>query len=91
MNIKRIDIILITCAIIAVAGVFTAIVFNTKFARVTIDAWSFAASIFLITEAVYKMRKDPGPFWPYQFFRFVRIVIGTCVFTIHTCQIIYGI
>ena len=74
-----------------IAAVITAYIFNTRFAKVTIDAWSFFAASFLIIEALYKIYVSKESFWPNQFFRVLRIIIGVCIFTIHTCQVIYGI
>lgn len=75
----------------AIAAATTAIIFKTHFAKVTIDAWSFGASLFLIVEAFYRMCTTNDEFWPNQVMRLIRIVIGICIFTIHTCQVIYGV
>ena len=84
--------ILISAVILAaIAATITAILFKTRFAKVTIDAWSFGASSFLVIEALYKIHITKDKFWPNQFFRFLRIVIGICIFTIHTCQVVYGV
>jgi len=79
---------LIICIIITAA--ITTGVFNSRFAHLTIDAWAFGASLFLIFEALYKMLTLKENLWPNQFMRFIRMVIGVCIFTIHTCQVIYG-
>jgi len=83
---------ILTAAVAIVTVSITGAVFNSRFAKVTIDAWAFAAALFLIIEALYKIfvfKEDA--FWPHQFLRYIRIIIGLCVFTIHICQVIYGI
>ena len=77
------------CAIIA--SIITALIFNAYCAKAIIDAWAFLASIFLIIEASIKIYLKHDRFWPNQFLRLLRVIIGICVFTIHTCQVIYGI
>ncbi len=78
----------ILVSIIAVA--ITAFVFNTRFGKLTVDVWAFGVALFLIVEALYKILLLKDTFWPYQFMRLIRIIIGVCIFTIHICQIIYG-
>lgn len=81
----------ITAALILIASSITAVVFNTRFAKVTIDAWSFFASLFLMIEGSVRIAASNDKFWPLQASRFLRVIIGACVFTIHACQVIYGI
>ena len=84
--------ILISAVILAAtAATITAIIFKTRFAKTTIDVWSFGASSFLMIEALYKIYITKDKFWPNQLFRLLRIIIGICIFTIHTCQVIYGV
>ncbi|MCK4463686.1 MAG: hypothetical protein KAU58_05180 [Candidatus Omnitrophica bacterium] len=80
---------LILVSIIAV--IITVFIFNTRFAELTVDVWAFAVAVFLIAEALYKIFVSKDIFWPYQFMRLIRIIIGVCIFTIHICQIIYGV
>ena len=81
--------ILLTIAIASLVCVF---IFNTDFARNTIDYFSFFAALFLIIDGFYKIRHYKSePYFPNQLVRHFRIVIGTCVFTIHVMQYIYGI
>jgi len=90
--IQNTRIYLISIVIIMITAVcITAVIFNTRFAKVTIDVWSFGAALFLIIEALYKIIRTSDKFWPNQFLRIIRIIIGVCVFTIHVCQLIYGI
>jgi len=83
--------------IITIAGVMTIAfsvicwTFDTSFADNTIDWFSFLVGIFLIVEAIYKMRKFPVAFFPEQFFRSIRILIGGSIFTVHLIQHIWGI
>ena len=76
--------------IIAIALILTFVVccwvFDTTFAEVTIDWFAFLAGIFLIVEGIWKMLKSKEAFFPNQFFRVLRIIIGTNVFTIHLLQ-----
>ncbi len=78
-------------AVVSVTSFITYFVFNTNFAHVTIDAWSFFAAAFLMIEGAYRIMRTNDPFWPLQAIRVFRVIIGTCVLTIHTCQVIYGI
>lgn len=74
------------------AAMITVVVFNTPFAHDTVDYFSFIAALFLIVEGVYKIRRYRGePYFPNQFIRHLRVIVGTCIFTIHIMQYIYGI
>jgi len=76
---------------IAIAVVICASIFSTDFARNTIDYFSFFAALFLIVDGFYKIRHyRDEPYFPDQLIRHFRIIIGTCVFTIHVMQYIYG-
>lgn len=88
---KNISYALIAALVSIIAVTINAVIFNSKFAKASIDIWAFSIAIFLIIEAFYKILSTRDPFWPSQFLRFIRIIIGSCIFTIHTCQIIYGI
>ncbi|MBU0570788.1 MAG: hypothetical protein KJ995_02330 [Candidatus Omnitrophica bacterium] len=74
-------------AVVFFAG-FMAIceLFDSKFANLTIDWFAFFAGIFLVAEGLYKIltSKTATPF--NQFLRFIRVAIGTCVFTVHLLQ-----
>lgn len=77
---------------IALASVICALIFNTDFARKTIDYFSFFAAIFLIVDGFYKIGHYRNePYFPNQLVRHFRIIIGSCVFTIHVMQYIYGV
>ena len=73
--------VLITIAFCAICYLF-----DTPFAEATIDWFAFLAGIFLIIEGLYAMKTRGGPFLPDQLLRILRIIIGTCVFTIHLLQ-----
>ena len=88
---KKSNMFIIAFLLMGVAATITVFIFNTSFAKVTIDAWSFVASLFLIVEALYRIATTNDRTWPNQIVRIMRIIIGVCVFTIHTCQLIYGV
>ena len=70
----------------------TVLVFNSSFAHNTIDYFSFAAALFLVIEGTYKIsRYRTEKYFPDHFIRHVRIIIGTCIFTIHVMQYVYGV
>ncbi len=73
---------------IAVTAYITCNVFETSFAEITIDWFAFLAGIFLAIEGIYKIYKSKTPFFPNQLLRTLRVIIGTCVFTIHLLQFI---
>ena len=93
MNKNIFIIVLISIALtIAIASTITVYVFNTPFAHNTIDYFSFVAALFLIIDGIYKIRHYKAePYFPDHFLRHLRIIIGTCVFTIHVMQYVYGI
>lgn len=66
-------------------------VFNSKFAETTVDCFAFFAGIFLIIDALFKIISKNDRFFPYQLIRFIRLIIGTSIFTIHIMQYIYGV
>ncbi|MFC1576326.1 hypothetical protein ACFL3J_01500 [Candidatus Omnitrophota bacterium] len=77
---------------IALTGTIAVGVFNSSFAHNTIDYFSFAAGLFLIVEAIYKIcRYKNEPYFPNQLVRHLRIIIGTSVFTIHVMQYVYAV
>ena len=76
---------------VAVASLICVVVFGSVFADNTIDLFSFLAALFLIGEGFYKVyRFKNEPYFPNQLIRHIRIIIGTCIFTIHIMQCIYG-
>ena len=77
---------------VAIAGLVCVLIFNTVFARSIIDYFSFLAALFLIIEGFYKVSRHRNePYFPSHLMRHVRIIIGTCIFTIHVMQYIYGV
>ena len=89
---KKIHLTVITlAALMTAAFIVTCRSFDTQFANSTIDWFSFFVGIFLIVEAIYKMRKFRSPFFPDQFSRGIRIIIGADILTIHLIQFIWGI
>ncbi|RKY41955.1 MAG: hypothetical protein DRP85_04425 [Candidatus Makaraimicrobium thalassicum] len=73
-------------ALITITWGITCRVFDSQFAEITIDWFAFLAGIFLAAEGTCKILKSSGPFFPGQFLRTLRVIIGTCVFTIHLLQ-----
>ena len=83
---------LISIAIIAVLTAWIVVmVFNSAFAKATIDYFAFFAAAFLIIDALYKITRRSEPFFPNQLIRFVRLIIGVCIFMIHALQFVYGV
>jgi len=77
---------------IAIASAVTTRIFNTSFAHNTVDYFSFFAAFFLIIDGFYKIiHYKSEPYFPNQFVRHVRIILGTCILTIHILQYAYGI
>ena len=67
-------------------------VFSIQISQITIDYKDylpFFAGIFLVIEALYKISGSKGPLFPDQFLRVLRVIIGTCLFTIHLLQLIH--
>jgi len=93
MTKKTMAIALISISItVAIAGSIVTYLFDTPFARNTIDYFSLAAALFLIIEGFYGIKRYKNePYLPNQLLRHIRIIIGTCVFTIHLLQYIYGL
>ncbi|MEA3489360.1 MAG: hypothetical protein U9R44_03335 [Candidatus Omnitrophota bacterium] len=73
-------------SIIALTAHITCCLFNTQFAKITIDYFAFITGIFLVTEGLYKISRSKAPFFPDQFLRGFRVVIGFWIFTIHLFQ-----
>src|SRR3990167_7439129 len=80
----------ITIIIILTAWIVV-MVFNSAFAKATIDYFAFFAASFLIIDALYKITRKSEPFFPNQMIRFIRLIIGVCILTIHIMQVIYGV
>ena len=60
--------------------------FDSNFAKLTIDWFAFLAGIFLVIEGLYKILTSKTSTLGNQFLRFIRLAIGTCLFTIHLLQ-----
>lgn len=90
-NIFRITLAVILLTMFTTIAI-TVLIFNSSFAHNTIDYFSFIAALFLIIDGIYKIsRYRVEKYFPNQFIRHVRIIIGTCIFTIHVMQYVYGI
>ncbi|MDD5634322.1 MAG: hypothetical protein PHW46_03500 [Candidatus Omnitrophica bacterium] len=72
--------------LVALAWVAICKFFDTPFALNTIDYFSFFVGTFLITEASYKIFTSRQTPLTGQVPRLIRIIFGTCVFTIHLLQ-----
>ncbi|MFH1837657.1 MAG: hypothetical protein ABH862_06060 [Candidatus Omnitrophota bacterium] len=73
-------------ALIVITFSVTCRVFESSFAEATIDWFAFLAGIFLMVEGLYKFFTFPSPLLRDQIMRMFRVIIGTCVFTIHLLQ-----
>ncbi len=78
--------IVVLAILIATAWIATCGIFDSPFAEIAIDWLAFLAGIFLIVEGIYKMLRSKVVFSTDQLLRAFRVVIGTCVFTIHVLQ-----
>ena len=79
-------------ATIAVTAAICALVFNSAFAKKTVDYFSFCAAAFLVIEGLYKIRRYRNePYFPAQLLRHARIVIGASIFSIHAMQYVHGV
>ena len=78
-------IVFLVC-LIAVTCAVTCRVFGSAFAEITIDYFAFFAGIFLVSEGLYRMISSKGASFLDQLLRAFRVIIGTCVFTIHLLQ-----
>ncbi len=85
-------VLLFTAFSIVITAAVCAYIFNTSFAKNTIDYFSFAAALFLIIDGIYKISKYRNePYIYSNLIRHLRIIIGASVFTIHVMQYIYGV
>lgn len=90
-NIFRVTLVVILLTMLMTIAI-TVLIFNSSFAHNTIDYFSFAAALFLIIDGVYKIsRYRIERYFPNQFIRHIRVIIGTCIFTIHVMQYVYGV
>jgi len=78
--------IIILAVLFTVTFVVTCSVFDSAFAEATIDWFAFLAGIFLIVEGLYKIFTAKVPAVKDQVLRTIRVIIGSCVFTIHLLQ-----
>ena len=83
---KRLWILIALLIIITAGGAATCQLFDTLTADLIIDWVAFIAGIFLIVEGLYKIFSSKNPSLRDQICRAVRVLIGTCVFTIHLLQ-----
>ena len=91
MNNHKNAIISFAVAVIILTSLTVIMVFNSKFAKTTVDYFAFFAGIFLISDALFKIISKNDRFFPYQLIRFIRLIIGASIFTIHIMQYIYGV
>ena len=83
---KKLSLIIAILVLVTIAFCVICYLFDTSFAEATIDWFAFGAGLFLVVEGLYAMKKHGGPFLPDQLLRLFRVLIGTCVFTIHLLQ-----
>jgi len=79
-------ILFIVAGLVFSAFTVTCGVFDSHLADLTIDWLAFIAGSFLVIEALHKIFTSKSPLLRDQLFRAFRVVIGTCVFTIHLLQ-----
>jgi uncharacterized membrane protein len=90
-NLMRITIagVLVT---VVITVIICALIFNTPFAKNTVDYFSFVAALFLMADGFYKIRRYKAErYFPHQLLRHIRIIIGASIFTIHSMQYVYGV
>ena len=83
---KRLWILIALLIIITAGGAVTCQLFDTLAADLIIDWVAFLAGIFLMVEGLYKIFSSKNPTLRDQVLRAIRVLIGTCVFTIHLLQ-----
>lgn len=88
---NRNAIMLLAIAVIILTSLVVIMIFNSRFAKMTVDYFAFYAGIFLISDALFKIISKNDRFFPYQLIRLMRLIIGVSIFTIHIMQYIYGI
>ena len=86
MTMKKILVFFVFAALMVAAFAVTCRVFDSKFANETIDYFAFFAGIFLIVEGLFKIATDKQRHIADLLSRTFRVIIGTCVFTIHLLQ-----
>jgi len=86
MKKKFLTSLLITLAVVAACVVIW--LHDTRVANISIDWLAFLAGAFLITEGAYGIIKSRTPFFPDQFLKTIRIIIGVNIFTIHLIQLV---
>jgi hypothetical protein len=83
---KRLRILIALLIIMTAAAAATCQLFDTFTAELIIDWVAFIAGIFLVAEGLYKIFSSKNPLLRDQILRAIRVLIGTCVFTIHLLQ-----
>jgi len=53
------------------------------------DYFPFFAGIFLVSEGLYRISGSKEALYPGQVTRIIRVIIGTCLITLHLLQFIY--
>jgi hypothetical protein len=83
---KKIIMIPVLFVLVLITFSITCRVFDSSFADATIDWFAFLAGIFLVVEGTYRFFRSASKTRPEQAARLFRMIIGTCVFTIHLLQ-----
>jgi len=84
---KKIYLIIFLAVILFTGFMAICELFDSNFADLTIDWFAFFAGIYLVVEGGYKILTSlKTASTANQVFRFIRVAIGACVFTIHLLQ-----
>ena len=86
MSRQRISWIMIAGVTLLLTFTVTCRVFDSRFAEITVDYFAFFAGIFLISEGIYRIVSSGSSSVLSQLSRIFRVLVGTCVFTIHVLQ-----
>ena len=87
-HMKKKYMVSIMLVLAVVAGCVVIWLHDTRLANVSIDWLAFLAGGFLVTEGAYGIIRSHTPFFPDQFLKTIRIIIGVNIFTIHLIQLI---
>ena len=84
---KKKYMISITLVLVVLAACVVCWLHDTRLANMSIDWLAFLAGAFLIIEGAYGIVKSRTPFFPDQFLKTIRIIIGVNILTIHLIQL----
>ena len=85
---KKQYLMMIIYALVIAAACVVIWLHDTRIANMSIDWLAFLAGAFLMIEGAYGIIKSRTPFFPDQFLKAIRIIIGVNILTIHLIQLI---